>query len=103
MLRQLQIMTNYPTKYESFRINDLEGVPFTKYSTKTLFKSHNSCKHNLIKMEGYYGQLTHHDQSKAFGPTTTQRSYIHIVKRERTGKQKNNMPPYYHMKNRIKR
>lgn len=62
MPRQLQIMTNHPTKYESFRINDLEGVHKVYSSMETLCKSHNSYKHNLIKMEGYYGQLTHHDQ-----------------------------------------
>jgi hypothetical protein len=32
MQDQVHIMTNYPTKYESYPTNDLRGVPFTKYN-----------------------------------------------------------------------
>jgi len=29
---QLHIMTNYPSKYQSFRTNELRGVAFTRYN-----------------------------------------------------------------------
>ena len=32
---QLHIMTNYPTKYESYQTNDLRGVAFTKINNYT--------------------------------------------------------------------
>ena len=32
MQDQENIMTKYPTKYESYPTNDLRGVPFTKYN-----------------------------------------------------------------------
>jgi hypothetical protein len=63
---QLHIMTNYPTKYESYKTNNLRGVAFANITILKLHENLNSpiiLQKSLNQNGGIIGSTNHDDQS----------------------------------------